>query len=271
MAKFRKNDNRLHIYFEPRTGRYYTSGSHRRTKTNHPHPQAAGSAVFPGCPCATCNAIRAGGPFSIGPIGPISISGAGYTISNGTFYSAGTSPRVDETHEDMPILAHRAARLVRKSRRGEFTFGSVARNAEFGIDADATCGMFEDMYNISWGRYDHPAPDLNCSCGFYALPPDQPSTYSGDNYVNLLVELTGKVIVHSKGYRAEHQRVVECQLPPCYKCGTKASHLLMRHTRLIKTVCTAHSMVPFKETGIRRTRVNTFQKHISVPVTRLGK
>jgi len=37
-----------------------------------------------------------------------------------------------------------------------------------------------------------------------------------------LVELSGVVVEHERGYRAQHQRVVEVQVPPCLYCGDEA-------------------------------------------------
>jgi hypothetical protein len=56
-------------------------------------------------------------------------------------------------------------------------------------------------------------------CGFYAVPADLLPNWRRDGYASLLVELSGTVIEHEAGYRAEHQRVVQVTPPPCPGCG----------------------------------------------------
>lgn len=56
-------------------------------------------------------------------------------------------------------------------------------------------------------------PQLDCSCGFYALKESVKPTEG----IVLEVELYGTVIVCERGYRAERQRVLGVTLPA--KCG----------------------------------------------------
>jgi hypothetical protein len=51
------------------------------------------------------------------------------------------------------------------------------------------------------------------------VPLGIPHPYSDRPHVDLLVELSGRVIEHETGYRAQHQRVIECRVPPCELCA----------------------------------------------------
>jgi len=66
----------------------------------------------------------------------------------------------------------------------------------------------------------HRAPNLHCTCGFYALKKNHLGEARKEYYssiADLEVEFSGKVIVHKKGYRAEYQRVLGVYLDPdCY-------------------------------------------------------
>jgi hypothetical protein len=126
-------------------------------------------------------------------------------------------PVPEIVEESMPVLATRYAgvRLV----HGTMWFKPVIPgHPVFGIDADAECRY-----------YDHQAPEWNCSCGFYAVPADKlPRHYYGHSTsLILLVELSGEVIIHNGGYRAEHQRILEVYVGKCHKCGCQATALLL--------------------------------------------
>lgn len=56
----------------------------------------------------------------------------------------------------------------------------------------------------------HPAPDPDCSCGVYALKPGVPLPLYALRGVTVAgtVELSGRVIEATRGYRAEHARIV---------------------------------------------------------------
>jgi hypothetical protein len=106
-------------------------------------------------------------------------------------------PRV--VHDDQPILAVKRVRL-----HDVWTAGlesGVARDMLLPAN-NATC-----LYASGAASYEHHAPAWDCSCGFYAVPADQLHQWP---YPGLVaeVELSGVVIEHDRGYRAEHQRVV---------------------------------------------------------------
>jgi hypothetical protein len=56
----------------------------------------------------------------------------------------------------------------------------------------------------------HLAPDPDCSCGIYALKPGVPLPYYALRRVTVegTVELSGRVIEATRGYRAEHARIL---------------------------------------------------------------
>ena len=85
----------------------------------------------------------------------------------------------------------------------------------------------------------HSAPDPSCTCGWYALPLGVPApNYSPTtHYVDLLVELSGRVIEHETGYRAQHQRVLEVHVRPCHCGSLDVTHVIMRNTELNRSVC----------------------------------
>lgn len=71
----------------------------------------------------------------------------------------------------------------------------------------------------------HQAPVLGCSCGFYAVPIGVATPrWFEDLSVDLLVELSGRVIEHETGYRAQHQRILEVRVNRC-PCGDVPSRL----------------------------------------------
>lgn len=63
----------------------------------------------------------------------------------------------------------------------------------------------------------HAAPHPNCTCGFYALPSkrDLMMTYTAMGNAVALVQLSGTVIEHEKGYRAERQTILQITDVPC--------------------------------------------------------
>ncbi len=134
-----------------------------------------------------------------------------------------------EEQDDMPILARRQAMMVLGLSSDAWWYPvSQATNMRFGVDAQARCAHVESSHAdgallaIRTGTTIRPhaeAPDPDCSCGFYSVPSDRYPFYRNIHHaVNLLVELSGVVIEHDLGYRAQHQRVLSCELPPCMNC-----------------------------------------------------
>jgi hypothetical protein len=82
-----------------------------------------------------------------------------------------------------------------------------AREAYRGED-DATCAAADG----------HRAPHVDCSCGFHALPRPSRLFTSTRDVVLLEVELSGRVVHHADGFRAEHQRVLAVRFPRSCQC-----------------------------------------------------
>lgn len=186
-----------------------------------------------------------------------------------------TDVELERVESDMPILAHRIARL---RFDGKPPFAAIHQTTRFGVDADAKCeGWFTTLrVTLSFGSAypgegSHPAPKVDCSCGFYALPSDVEPWDEGCDFVTLMVELSGTVIEHEKGYRAQHQRVVECQVPACPFCGQHADVVLVGEDRqMTGTACAAH-VPPVLQPGVVTVAVDCLTDLLKVPVTRLGK
>jgi hypothetical protein len=115
------------------------------------------------------------------------------------------------TEDDIPILAHRAARVVMLDD-GAVRFYPVHTGSPhadpFHVDARARCTR----------HVSHVPPHPECSCGFYSVPADLPAEHELKRWctVDLLVALYGRVVVHEFGYRAGFQRVFACRLLPCH-------------------------------------------------------
>jgi hypothetical protein len=128
---------------------------------------------------------------------------------------------LERIKDDLPILAHRAARVVMLpdgTVRFRPVYASLRFAPPFLFDGHATCFAQEMRGRSANVEYPHDAPEPagQCTCGFYAVPADVDADH--DSYkmtVDLLVELYGRIIVHAKGYRASFQRVLECRLLPC--------------------------------------------------------
>ena len=100
----------------------------------------------------------------------------------------------------------------------------------------------------SWRRRDHPAPDADCTCGIYAsrsladfergVPAYPPPCVVG------MVSLWGRVIEHSRGWRAElaypaRLRLV-CALCAWYEPGTGTPEVVHTFGGLMFALCTDH-------------------------------
>jgi hypothetical protein len=150
----------------------------------------------------------------------------------------------EEVTSDMPILAHRAA-LIGFSHRG-LHLRALNYSEPFQVDMDAICRS-NDSYGLgTWSLYGttaapkapygHRAPHLDCNCGFYACPGDLES-WANDGSVDVLVELSGYVIEHEKGYRAEHQRIYGIVVPRCPLCRNPSELVVIRHGQSTRWGC----------------------------------
>lgn len=87
----------------------------------------------------------------------------------------------------------------------------------------------------------HRAPDLECTCGFHAVVDlerlGDVTPIHADSVV-LEVELSGTIVEHERGARAEEQTVVGILLPAaCYGCGDDAGWIDV-HRRFWRPLCT---------------------------------
>jgi len=238
-------------------------GRDRQTAEDHPDPQAIGTA------------LSNGGTFNI-TFDPSTNTFASVNSPIG-LEAARLASELDVVHEEMPILAHRAARL--SHARGGMTFAALNRKAgdkpvTFTADEDATCRCgFDDPVGLSYlslsttvanlmagGSRHSVVPAVNGRCGWYAVPSDVDAWHE-PNTIDLLVELSGRVIEHEKGYRAEHQRVVEIRLPGCWLCGQPSTHALFDTDECRRFACEYH-LAP----GLVAVCAGDIQRVLNVPV-----
>lgn len=103
----------------------------------------------------------------------------------------------------------------------------------------AKCGRWE-----AWGDT-HPAPVVDCTCGFYAMR-DREAVEPVGGIAVLEVELSGRVIRHERGYRAERQRVMSVAVDRlCWGwlengCTAEPVGLSYRRAQVVPT-CQEHS------------------------------
>lgn len=149
--------------------------------------------------------------------------------------------------EDIPILAQRYAGLrVNPYNNFEMEFSPlIASHVAFGVDEDAVCRLDRPSWHAEYPRPRHSAPAWDCTCGFYAVPADKlPKHDQGlTGRIILQVELSGTVIIHDEGYRAEHQKVLEVIVRDCH-CGEPATLLSMGKTsnKLQGVYCDEHGL-----------------------------
>ena len=130
----------------------------------------------------------------------------GVTTSTLRARSNGARPGLERflPHEesDMPILAHRVAKLDLNGSSQPFL--SLNQNIPFGVEEFASCAGMHTVQIFGSIHDPNDVPHISCTCGFYALPVDIPPYDEASFYVTLMVELYGHVIEHESGYRAEY-------------------------------------------------------------------
>lgn len=142
--------------------------------------------------------------------------GASSSAAFSVAYGPGdASPRLPTRVGDEPIRARKAAFLT--PVEGGWKFRGIGAGGMYGIDDIAEC--------VGNPRSTHSPPEVFCGCGFYALrledtKPGELLRTRGHALVELEVELYGRVIVYTRGYRAEKQRVLSATmylsgLQPC--------------------------------------------------------
>jgi hypothetical protein len=181
-----------------------------------------------------------------GPGGTISAAAFGahtsFSTSRGPSIVTGASQRAGSgltvVEYDEPIRAWKYAAVVGggPDDNGKLLFEAQSVAEVYGVEETARCSY----------QRDHRAPDESCSCGFYARM-QRMDVYGP--YSVLEVELYGKVLLGTNGYRAEKQRVlsVTAPRPLCLRAaeeGERCSH--QSRARYVNTVgellCAVHAM-----------------------------
>lgn len=130
-----------------------------------------------------------------------------------------------------PIDAVKLARLGMEQGRVVLRAAFFRQfGAAYGVEADAECPL-----------HLHPAPQLDCSCGFYATADEEHLGRLGvdePDVARLDVELAGHVIEHDHGYRAAHQRTRVVRVHgTCVRCGEPAEVLHRRRFGALVPSC----------------------------------
>jgi len=117
----------------------------------------------------------------------------------------------------------------------------------------------------------HRAPDERCQCGFYAFRPDaRLASHLRPRSGQWLLEvrLSGKVVVHEHGYRAERQRVIAITPPTRCVCERGAPTVVIAQGRGISAVCVACAAEAISRHGALALRVSRLEEILEVPVRR---
>jgi hypothetical protein len=120
---------------------------------------------------------------------------------------------------ELPILAHRAVMFSYSNGN----FYSLMSNELLPIRrAEARCdkklnGTFGWRSTSSHIRnrnrnHDHVAPSWDCSCGFYSLT-NPSAQFFMFSYMIATVQLYGRVIEHTGGFRAQYQDILDVSIP----------------------------------------------------------
>lgn len=140
-----------------------------------------------------------------------------------------------------PLRGYKQAKIVVVGKRAYFEPSVMSRAiTQYGVEEESRCA------------YDHThdrIPARHCWCGFYAYK----SKYSVASYYNRLsVDLFGRVIEHSEGYRAEYQRVLLVEIPShCAMCGSKATRIGTSSAHRVYPLCSrCHFSIPTSATAM---------------------
>lgn len=134
-------------------------------------------------------------------------------------WRVGALPVEEVAAEDAPRGWKCAQLLISPDRRAA-RFAGISIGCSYRADDTGTCVRHRS----------HHVPELSCECGFYAFFDREQAVEllgrrggaAGGTVVRSLleVELTGTVVEHERGYRAEHQRVLGVVvLPWCADCA----------------------------------------------------
>lgn len=185
-----------------------------------------------------------GGPIYSGTFTPGSFSGLTLKTNQISMAKPADDPAIKESTSEIPILAYKVAGLVWLPNQGP-KFAPLNQGGTYGADEDARCNGNPYGITFTFRAYpgatrteEHEAPALKCACGFYACT--DLSMLEGGAAI-LEVELSGKVIVCERGYRAGHQRVIRAHLRGCHYCGLTPSVASFESECELRLRCAQHT------------------------------
>lgn len=143
-------------------------------------------------------------------------------------------PELPERFDSMPILAFKGYDLA-WARGGKFFLTGYSGLVREDEDAQCAQGFSYDPGRMP-SSHENGSPELQCSCGFYGVR-DPLHVNASSALVD--VELSGRVISHHHGYRAEHQRILRIDLGACWVCGAPPAR--MRLTSLGESTPAPHA------------------------------
>ncbi len=80
---------------------------------------------------------------------------------------------------------------------------------------EAFCARGVSAYDVARDRYvTHDAPQLGCTCGFYCYKTCEDAQTHAQGSILAKVEIWGRLAEHTRGYRAQHMRIVELYVAP---------------------------------------------------------
>lgn len=228
-------------------GRYRGTATHHRGSGGRP---SSGTGASSG----TSNSTGTGGTVSTlwsGTITSASIPPRSAIGSSVTYINDRKNRAPETIQSPIPILAQRWANLKWYPGKKKVAFGSVAyAGFEFGAEKTQAFHQSSGALTGAGDLGNHVGPEYDCTCGWYAYP------YDGVNFdyerlgqhtpapCILVVELRGKIIEHSLGYRAEYQQVLKVYMEWCCVCGRNAEpdkmHVIMPNFtdgNLIVSIC----------------------------------
>ncbi|MES1975718.1 MAG: hypothetical protein V4472_24945 [Pseudomonadota bacterium] len=157
-------------------------------------------------------------PFDLPPVSFVPYHYASFSIGfNAKAAPPPASWPTERSTRAEPITAWKRADIV--CGEGTVTFSALSSDQRYAAVAEADCNGDPDPGHLV------PDPTGGCrQCGFYAMDDKTALGYHLGGAVLLEVELYGRVIRHTSGYRAQHQRVLGGWVAPvCVECGRPAT------------------------------------------------
>lgn len=217
---------------------------HRRRTRDY---QRADSPPYSSAPAWSDKSVRVAGTYRAGaypganyPFGTTDPGLKTLKIEHTTLYYSrlGMDRRMKEKNRAEPMKGWKVANIYLHPDTGEVEFIPLVHKTPYGVEEHAQCSFLKEVYEridveklIADGwevTDDHgPVPSKDCTCGFYAMknPPnatdvgsDRPSVaaprggyrpgWMSMGMGMLEVQMYGRIIAATKGYRAEYQQVL---------------------------------------------------------------